>query len=342
MEQSGFQPKARVVVDPHFWSMDRLFSPTDRVRLDETVDVVWGRDEPMPVDEAILELETAEAVVCTSWRYGELGENFPDLRAIIDVSGGFPTELDYETCFDRGIHVLSAAPGFARQVAEMSLGLALASSRQIVAADRAMRQGGERWLSAGNASTFLLFDQPVGFIGYGAIAQALQPLLQPFSVRISAYDPWLGDGYLRHSGVEPVALEQLMSESKVIFVLAAPSTENRALLSRELLERIQPGAVLVLVSRAHVVDFDALTELVTEGRFSAAIDVFPDEPPPLEHPIRRAEGAVLSPHRAGSVREGFWELGELVVDDLEMLVRGLPPRRLQPAAREVVRRLVHP
>ena len=336
------QSKPRVVVDPHFWSMDRLFSPADRERLERTVEVVWGRDEPMPVEEAILELETSDAVVCTSWRYGELGENFPNLRAIVDVSGGFPTELDYETCFLRGIHVLSAAPGFARQVAEMSLGLALASSRGIVAADRAMRAGTEQWLGSGNRESFLLFDKPVGLLGFGSIAQALKPLLQPFGCRISAHDPWLGDGYLRSCGVEPVGLETLLTDSRVIFVLAAPSTENRALLSRELLQRIQPDAVLVLMSRAHVVDFDALTELVSAGRFRAAIDVFPAEPPALDHPIRRAEGAVLSPHRAGSVPEGFWELGQLVVDDLEMLARGLPPRRLQPAAREVVRRLVHP
>ncbi|MFC0680412.1 NAD(P)-dependent oxidoreductase [Lysobacter korlensis] len=336
------QPKPRVVVDPHFWSMDRLFSPADRERLEQTVDVVWGRDEPMPVEEAIPELETAEAIVCTSWRYGEVGENFPDLRAIIDVSGGFPTALDYEACFTRGIHVLSAAPGFARQVAEMSLGLALACSRGIVSADRAMRAGTEQWLGAGNRDSFLLYGKPVGFLGFGSIAQALQPLLAPFGCRISAHDPWLGDGYLRRCGVEPVDLETLVSGSRVLFVLAAPSVENRALLSREVLERIQPGAVLVLISRAHVVDFDALTDLVSDGRFRAAIDVFPAEPPPLDHPIRRAEGAVLSPHRAGSVPEGFWELGELVVDDLEMLARGLPPRRLQPAAREVVRRLVHP
>ena len=73
--------------------------------------------------------------------------------------------------------------------------------------------------------------------------------------------------------------------------------------------RIQPGAVLVLISRAHVVDFDALTELVLAGRFKAAIDVFPVEPLPLDHPIRRAPNAVLSGHRAGSVPEGLREIG---------------------------------
>src|SRR5207253_9761274 len=110
-----------------------------------------------------------------------------------------------------------------------------------------------------NVGTFLLYGKPVGFIGYGNIARALRPLLAPFGCPISVYDPWLGEGYLRHQGVTPVSLDHLIETSKVIFVLATPTVENRALLSREVLTKIQPGAVLVLISRAHVIDFEALT-----------------------------------------------------------------------------------
>jgi phosphoglycerate dehydrogenase-like enzyme len=133
-------------------------------------------------------------------------------------------------------------------------------------------------------------------------------------------------------------LAQLLETSQVIFVLAVPSSENRSLLSRELLERIQPGAVLVLISRAHLVDFEALTELVLAGRFKAAIDVFPNEPLAPDHPIRQAPGALLSAHRAGSVKEGLWEIGQMVVDDLEVIIRGLPPRRMQAALPQLVKR----
>jgi phosphoglycerate dehydrogenase-like enzyme len=277
-------------------------------------------------------------VVCSEWRYGDALAEARALRAIISVSGGFPQALDYDHCFQHGIRVLSAAPAFGPQVAEMALGMALAASRGIVAGDTAMRAGAERWLHAGNADTFLLYGKPVGLIGYGGLAHALRPLLAPFGCPIAVYDPWLGDGYLRSLGVEPLPLAALLERSRVIFVLATPSGENRALLSRELLERIRPGAVLALMSRAHVVDFDALTELVLAGRFKAAIDVFPSEPLPRDHPIRRAPGAVLSAHRAGSVPEGLWEIGRMVVDDLEAIVRGLPPRRLQPALHELVGR----
>ncbi len=327
--------KPPVLVDPHFRRMEEIFSPADRKRLDATVEVVWGRDEQMPMDKARSALAETVAVVCVHWRYGDVLDSASRLRAVIDVGGSFPVGLDYQRCFDKRIRVLSAAPAFGPQVAEMALGLALSASRQIAAGDRAMRQANEKWLHAGNEGAFLLSGKPVGFIGFGSLARCLRPLLAPFGCPISVYDPWLAPGYLRSQGVEPVELEPLLERSRVIFVLSAPTTKNQAMLSKELLQRISPGAVLVLVSRAHVVDFDALTELVLQGRFKAAIDVFPEEPLAADHPIRRAEGAVLSAHRAGSVPEGLWEIGAMVVDDLEAIARGLPPQRLQVAQPEL-------
>lgn len=318
--------------------MDAVFSPSDLARLHVLADVVWGQDAPMPQDEFLAALPEAEVIICADWRYGDVLDQAPKLRAIMVVSGAFPLDLDYEACHQRRIRVLSVAPSFARQVAEMCLGLALAASRDIATGDRAMRRGGEPYLHEGNRGTFMLYDQPVGIIGYGSIARALHPLLAPFNVELSVYDPWLGDGYLHRCGVTPASLDQIMAESRVIFVLAAPTVENEAMLSRRYLEMLSEGSVLVLASRAHVVDFDAMTDLVLDGRFKVATDVFPTEPLAPDHPIRQAEHAVLSAHRAGSVREGLWEIGEMVVDDLEAVLRGLPPRRLQNAEYELSQR----
>jgi phosphoglycerate dehydrogenase-like enzyme len=329
--------KPTVVVDPHFRRMDEIFSTADRDRLANTVDVVWGRDEPMPIEAARAALVGARAVVCSGWRYGPVPES---VRAILDVSGAFPGGLDYDDCFRRGVRVLSAAPAFGPQVAEMALGLALAVGREIVDGDTAMRAGQEKWLHAGNAASFQLFDQPVGMIGFGSIGRALRSLLAPFGCQISVYDPWLGDGYLRSQGIQPVGLRQLLRSSRVIFVLAAPTMENGALLSRELLEEIESGSTLVLISRAHVVDFAALTDLLLAGRFRAGIDVFPEEPLPADHPIRSAPGTVLSAHRAGSVQAGLLEIGRMVVDDLEAIAADLPPQLMQQAQPELINRLV--
>jgi phosphoglycerate dehydrogenase-like enzyme len=144
---------------------------------------------------------------------------------------------------------------------------------------------------------------------------------------------------LRDQGVTPVSLEEVLSTSRVIFVLAIPSTENKALLDRKLLSLIPADAVLVLMSRAHVVDFDALTELLYAGHFRAAIDVFPEEPVPADHPIRHAPNVVLSGHRAGSITHELRAIGHLVVNDLEAMLAGLPPLEMQVAQPEIVRRL---
>ncbi|MCY3864218.1 MAG: hydroxyacid dehydrogenase [Chloroflexi bacterium] len=330
--------KSKVIVNPSFRRMDEIFSPEDQQRMHDLVDVIWGKDERMPPREFIHALPTADVVITSGWHYGDVLDQAERLKAIMDVSGSFPLNLDYEACYRRHIRVLSAAPGFARQVAEFSLGLAIASAREIVQHDRLMRRGQELYLWDGNANTFLLYDQPVGIIGYGSIGRELHRLLQPFGVSISVYDPWLGDGYLRRQGLTPLSLEALLSSSRFIFVLAVPSSENRAMITGELLEHIQDNAVIVLASRAHVVDFDALTELVGAGRFKLATDVFPVEPLPPDHPIRKADGAILSAHRAGSVTQGMVELGEMVVDDLEAVIQGLPPRRLQLAEPELSRR----
>lgn len=330
--------KPTVLLDPFSRRMDEVFSPEDLGRLPEIVDLIWGRSEPMPLVDAVEALKEAEAVVCSDWRYGNVLTQAPNLRAIMAVSGAFPLDLDYSYCFANGIRVLSAAPAFGRQVAEMALGMAIACARGIVGGHQAMQNGDESYGKVGNVGMFNLYGKRVGLIGYGGLARCLQPLLEPFGCQLSAFDPWLGERYLRRQGVTPLALEELMATSQFIFVLAVPSSENRALLDRSLLERIRPDAVLLLISRAHLVDFDALTDLLLAGRFRAAIDVFPQEPLDPAHPIRKAPNVILSAHRAGSVKEAYYEIGEMVLDDLEAIANGVPPQRLQRAEPELALR----
>ena len=329
-----------VILDPAFRRMDEIFHADDLRRLHACCDVVWGRDEPMP--EALVEEHRAEtfAVVTTRWRYGDVSE-FPNLRAIMEVGGRHPSPaaIDYDTCRAKGIRVLSCAPAFGPMVAEMALGLAIDAAREIAKGHEAFRAGEEKYLWHGNVGTFTLYGETVGFIGFGGLAQCLKPLIEPFGCRLVAHDPWRTDQYLKDQGVEPMRLYELMSQARVIFVLAIPSVENKAEIDRAMLELIRHDAVFVLMSRAHVVDFNALTELLHGGRFRAAIDVFPEEPVPADHPIRTAPNVVLSAHRAGSIVGDSNLIGRMVVDDLEAMAQGLPPWHMQPAEPEIVARL---
>lgn len=332
----------KVILDPHGRRMANIFGEDDFERLTQAADVLWARDEPMPDDEIEKVKDEVAAIICGHWHYGDV-TRFPKLRAILEVSGGFPSteSLDYEACFSRGIRVLSCAPAFGPAVAEMGLGLALACTRQIAWTDRAFRTGEPNWSHTSFATEighpFTLYGKSIGFIGYGGLGRALRPLIEPFGCSIQVYDPWLTDTYLRRQGLSPVDLDELLMNSQVIFVLAIPSTSNRGMLSRAKLALIRSDAVLVLLSRAHLVDFEALTELTLAGRFRTAIDVFPEEPIAKDHPIRSAQFAVLSSHRAGAQGEALQSIGRLVADDLEAICRHRVPRAMQLATPEFIR-----
>ena len=334
------KPKKKILLDPHFRKLNEIFEPDDLTRLEAMAEVVWAKDDPIPEAELARHKADLFATVSGRWRYGSLDE-LPNLRAIIEVGGRHPSPqvLDYQTCFARGIRVLSCAPAFGPMVAEMALGMVLAASREIITGHNAFQAGEEIYLHAGNEGTFTLYDQPVGFIGFGGLARSLKPLLAPFGCHIQVSDPWLPESYLRRQGVSPVSLETLLSTSKVIFVLAIPSADNKAMLDRANLALIRPGSIFALISRSHVVDFEALTDLASAGHFKAVIDVFPQEPLPQDHPIRQAPGTVLSAHRAGSVARDLRNIGRMLVDDLESMLAGLPPKELQVAQPEIIFRL---
>jgi phosphoglycerate dehydrogenase-like enzyme len=333
--------KPKIILDPSFRLMDNILSDVDLKRLHASADVIWGKDEPMPDEEIEKVRDEIIAIICGSWRYGAV-DRFPKLRAILEVGGGFPSpkSLDYATCFSRGIRVLSCAPAFAPSVAEMGLGLALACARQIAWTDQAFRRDDPNWshtdFETELGNPFTLYDKKVGFIGFGSLARALKPLIDPFGCPIQVFDPWLTETYLWGQKVTPVDLDTLLATSKVIFVLAVPTASNRALLDREKLSLIRPDAVFILLSRSHVVDFDALTEMLLDGRFQAGIDVFPEEPLAKDHPIRKANHAVLSSHRAGANQEGIQNIGRLVADDIEAICSGRVPQAMQIAQPEYI------
>ena len=102
---------------------------------------------------------------------------------------------------------------------------------------------------------------------------------------------------------------------------------------------MQPGAMLLLMSRAAAADFSALTEAAGSGRIRVATDVFPLEPLPKGDPIRAVPNMLFSPHRAGALTFALREIGARVLEDLDLIARGLPPVACRRAERETVARM---
>ena len=328
--------KPKVLLEPIYRPMERLFTPEDLRRLRAAANVVWAVQGEIPAKE-LEKHRDAAAIICGWWHHGSPAM-FPKLQGVFEVGGNLPSPqyLDYDECFRRGITVASCAPAFGPAVAELALALTLACSRTVVETDRAFRRGNERWQFEANEESFMLFDQTVGFIGFGGLARNLKPLLDPFGVKVLAYDPWLKPSYLRAQGAEPCGLDALLRRARVIYVLAIPSPKNRGLLARRRLSLIRRDATVILISRSHLVDFDALTDMVRRKRFRAGIDVYPKEPLPKSHPIRRAPWAVLSSHKAGAMFEAMHTIGRWTVDDVLAVLKGRKATHMQVAAPKFV------
>jgi phosphoglycerate dehydrogenase-like enzyme len=332
---SPSQAKPVVILTPEPQRGARIFSPTVRDELERRFELIDIEGTPDRIDEV---LPRAFAIIGQPDLPGSRLALAPRLRALLNVEGNFYPNVDYPTCFNRGIYVLGCGPAYADAVAEYSLGLALDLARGISREDRAFRANRERYVAASNSDAILLRGAQIGIIGFGNLGRALLPLLAPFRATVRVYDPWLPDSTLRHAGVVPSHLPDLLSHSYVVFVLATVTEESRHLLGAPQLDLLPAGARLVLVSRAAVIDYPALLERVASGRLVAAIDVWPEEPVPADDPARQLDGLVLSAHRAGGIPQAFYEIGEMVLDDLTLMARGLPPVRMQAAARELVGR----
>ena len=154
------------------------------------------------------------------------------LRAIINVETNFLQNVDYDACFEGGIHVLAPGSAFAKPVAEMALGMAIDLCRGVTTADRAMRQGQEKWLLDGAEGCFSLYGARVGLIGFGDLARAFTPLLAPFNCPIKAYDPWVSDHFMAGFGVAAASLEEVLKTSQIIVVFASVTSENQGFLGQ--------------------------------------------------------------------------------------------------------------
>jgi phosphoglycerate dehydrogenase-like enzyme len=329
----------KILIDPQPRTMDLIFDGQARRRLSTIADLTVFDAGPMPTEILEKALPEAEIIIGQTDLPRERLERAFKLRAIFNVEGNFLPNIDYDFCFSRGIRVLIASPAFAVAVAEMALALGLDLARGISQNDRAFRESKEEYGFQSNRDAFLFTGCKVGIIGFGDLARAFRPMLRPFHCPVKVYDPWLPEREILQNDCTSGSLDEVLSSSDAVFVFASVTSENQGFLGARELALIRPGGLFVLMSRAAVVDFEALTAAAQSGRLKVATDVFPEEPFSLVHPIRDLPNVVLSAHRSGGIQEAFYEIGRMVLADVELLVRGLPPLTCRVAQPETVSRL---
>lgn len=327
-----------VISAPEPRTLDLIFTPQAEAELRRTYRII----EADPEDIAGLGdtvLSEARYILGQPPLSAETLGRMPNLRAILNVESNLLNNMPYDILFARGIHVVTTGQVFAEPVAELGLAMALNLARGIIDADVAFREGRELWGGEGNVSARLLSGSEIGIVGFGDLGRALNRVLSGFRAKIRVFDPWLPPSMLREAGVEPASLSEVLGMSDFIFVVASVTSENKGFLGAEAFAAMRKGAAFILLSRADVVDFPALMAAVERGHIVAASDVYPEEPLPADHPVRKLPGFVRSAHRAGALDSAFKNMGEMVLEDMALMDRGLPPMRCKRAERETVSRM---
>jgi phosphoglycerate dehydrogenase-like enzyme len=328
----------RILYDPSPRATEDIFSAEAKDRFFSTYDVVAWNGEDRE-DFYRRHLPETEVLISQQPMERDRLDLAPKLRAIVNVETNFLPNIDYDACFQRGVHVIAPSSVFAAPVAEMALGMALSLARGIHSSHGDFLKGEELYGLDGNHTAELLAGSDVGFVGFGDLGRATHKLLAGFNPTIRAFDPWLPDGLLTRLGVIPASLDEVLSKSRFVFVVATITTENAHLLNAEKLGLMQQGAKLLLLSRAAVADFKALAEAASSGRILVATDVFPEEPVAKDDPIRAVPNVLFSAHRAGALTSALGNIGNYVLEDLGQIARGLPPVACKRAERETVMRI---
>lgn len=156
-------------------------------------------------------------------------------------------------------------------------------------------------------------------------------LLDPFPRSLEQIFDAATREHLASLGVTSAYPEECFARSAAVFLLSAATTENTGAIGAKYFQLMAKGSIVVLVSRAGIVNFDDLLDAAESGHIRAAIDVWPDEPIPADHRARRTPNTLLQAHRAGNIPEIWPQMGRLVIDDLEQILKGLPPQLCQRA-----------
>ncbi len=254
----------------------------------------------------------------------------PCLKLLVHLCGT-PAPFVSEEMFKRGIKVISGNAFFAESTAEGALSCILAAQRNIPFYSTELKNN-RKW-KEDNARNKGLIGKTVGIVSFGAVAKNLVRMLAPFRVKLLVYDivP-VPDEYKEKYGITQVSLEELFSCSDIISVHTPLNTETHGLIGKSLFELIKPDALFVNTSRGEIIDQQALTDFLMQGRFRAVLDVYEKEPPEKDCGLYDAPGLIMMPHMGGPTFDLRSEIAKALIEESRRYIdEGLPPENEIPA-----------
>lgn len=250
-------------------------------------------------------------------------EKLPKLRLLI-TTGARNASFDLAAAKERGV-VVCGTPSIGNPTAGIAIGLMLELTRRI-GFENARMKSGEPWQTTIGLD---LAGLTLGVIGLGKLGTRVAQIAKAFGMKVVAWSQNLTAEQCRDAGVEYAGKEELLRQADFVTIHVVLSQRTRGLIGAKELGLMKPTAYLINTSRGPIVDEAALLAALTERRIAGAgLDVFDVEPLPRDHPLRRLDNVVLTPHLGYVSLQNYRAYFFGVVEDIRAWIDGKPVRVL--------------
>ena len=316
LEQYGAE--VTMVKDTDVHSIDLI---TDRMHLLECEGI-----QAAPTFRPLLDVCQDKDIICvhiTSINR-EVIDACRNLKVVACMRGGIEN-VDLPALTERGIKCINSPWRSAHAVADFTVGMMIAESKNIARSHKAIFEG--KWRKVYTNQTYIhdMRTRTAGVIGCGHIGSRVIERLVPFGCRILVYDPFKSLEEVKRLGYDAVTLEELLRESDFVTLHLRHSEKTDKFFGAKEFAQMKPTAYFINIARAGIVDTDALLHaLETKSIGGAAIDVFDEEPLPSDSPFLKLDNVTLTAHLAGTSNDTMRNSVEIAFDDLKNYLQGKP------------------
>ena len=221
--------------------------------------------------------------------------------------------VDIPAATSAGVLVVNAPTSNIVSAAELAVGLLLASARNIVPANLALKNG--KWARSKYSGTELQ-NKTVGIIGMGKIGLLVAKRLAGFDMKFVAYDPYVKQAPKDGPEIKMVEFDELLRQSDFITIHIPKTAETVGLIGEEALTKVKPTVHIINAARGGVLDEVALYKAISEGRVAGAgLDVYATEPC-TDSPLFGLDQVVATPHLGASTEEAQEKAGVAVAESI--------------------------
>ncbi len=264
--------------------------------------------------------------------HGELLDRCKKLLVLSSSGAGYDP-IDVAACTERGVLVVNQAGANAEAVAEHAVGMMLSLTKNIPQTDKSLRS--ERGVDRETFKGWNMEGKTVGIVGLGNTGSRVARIChRGLSMRVLAYDPYITTADFKEYGAIEADLEELLAQSDFISINCPFNSETKDLINRAEFALMQPSAFLVNCARGGIANEAAMIEALEDKQIRGiGLDVWDQEPPPLDHPLLQFDNLIATYHTAGVTFESRENMAFWNADQVVKILSGEKPERLiNPAA----------